>query len=90
MKSRSLQLLVIGFCGHLVLFPAVAGQKGKTALGSGLGGAAGAVIGKQLGGDTGAVIGGALGGGAGAAVTTKGKGKSGAVVGAATDRRLQS
>lgn len=62
MKSRSLQLLVIGFCGHLVLFPAVAGQKGKAALGSGLGGAAGAVIGKQLGWDTGAVIGGALAG----------------------------
>lgn len=83
MKLSSLQLLVIGFCGHLVLAPAVAGESGKTALGGALGGAAGAVIGKQLGGDTGAVIGGAVGGGTGAAVTTKGEKKSGAAVGGA-------
>ena len=77
-------LLVIGICSSLSMTPVIAGDSsGKTALGSALGGGAGAAIGKQIGGNTGALIGGALGGGAGAAVTTKGKGKTGAVVGGA-------
>jgi hypothetical protein len=55
----------------------------KTAIGSGLGGAAGAAVGQTLGGSTGAIVGGAAGGAVGAAATTKGDGRTGAIVGGA-------
>lgn len=55
----------------------------KTAIGSGLGGAAGAAVGSALGGKGGAVVGGAAGGAVGAAATTRGPGRTGAVVGGA-------
>jgi hypothetical protein len=55
----------------------------KTAIGSGLGGAAGAVLGNAVGGSAGAVVGGAAGGAVGAAATTKGPGRTGAIVGGA-------
>jgi hypothetical protein len=56
----------------------------KTAVGAGVGGAAGAAVGQAVGGSTGSVIGGAVGGGTGAAVTTKsGEGRTGAIVGGA-------
>lgn len=55
----------------------------KTAIGSGLGGAAGAVVGNAVGGSAGAVVGGAAGGAVGAAATTKGPGRTGAIVGGA-------
>jgi hypothetical protein len=56
----------------------------KTAVGAGVGGAAGAAVGQAVGGSTGAVVGGAVGGGTGAAVTTKsGEGRTGAIVGGA-------
>jgi hypothetical protein len=59
-------------------------QDAKTAIGAGVGGAAGAAIGQAVGGSTGAVVGGAVGGGTGAAVTTKsGEGRTGAIVGGA-------
>ncbi len=62
MKTRLLApaLLVLSLAGS-----AYAG--GSTAIGGGLGGAAGAVIGEAVGGREGAIIGGALGGGVGAA-----------------------
>jgi hypothetical protein len=59
-------------------------QDAKTAIGAGVGGAAGAAVGQAVGGSTGAVVGGAVGGGTGAAVTTKsGEGRTGAIVGGA-------
>ncbi len=55
----------------------------KTAVGGGLGAAAGTAIGGVVGGSTGEIIGGAVGGGVGGAVTTHGEGKTGAVLGGA-------
>jgi hypothetical protein len=54
-----------------------------TAVGGGVGAAAGAMIGQSVGGKTGAIVGGAVGGATGAAVSTSGSGQSGAVVGGA-------
>lgn len=63
MKTRLLAsaLLALSFAG-------AAHAGGSTALGGGVGGAAGALIGEAVGGREGAIIGGALGGGVGAAV----------------------
>lgn len=63
MKTRLLAsaLVVLSIAG-------TAHAGGSTALGGGLGGAAGAVIGEAVGGREGAIIGGAVGGGVGAAV----------------------
>lgn len=59
-------------------------QDGATALGGGLGGAAGAALGQAVGGSKGAVVGGAVGGATGAAVSTPGgQGRTGAIVGGA-------
>jgi hypothetical protein len=55
----------------------------STAVGGGLGGAAGTAIGGVVGGSTGEVVGGAVGGGLGGAATTKGRGQTGAIVGGA-------
>ena len=60
-----------------------ADSNGKTAVGGGLGAAAGTALGGVVGGSTGEVLGGAVGGGLGGAVTTKGKGQTGAVIGGA-------
>jgi hypothetical protein len=62
----------------------VTAQDLKTAVGAGVGGAAGAAVGQAVGGSTGSVVGGAVGGATGAAVTTKsGEGRTGAIVGGA-------
>lgn len=60
-----------------------AGDTAKTALGGGLGAAAGAAVGQKIGGDKGTIIGGVAGGALGAAATSDGCGKKGAVVGGA-------
>lgn len=68
----------------VVAAPSATAQDLKTAIGSGVGGAAGAAIGQAVGGSSGAVVGGAVGGGAGAAVTTRGgEGRTGAIIGGA-------
>ena len=64
---KNYTLVVIGLCSGLLLTNAEAGDSNtKTAVGSAVGGAAGAAIGKSVGGSSGKVIGGALGGATGA------------------------
>jgi hypothetical protein len=74
-------LLALGLCGSLLVTPAVADERGETALGSAPGGADKAVTGKQTEEETGAVTGGAGGGASDTAVTTEEKGEAEAVAG---------
>jgi len=60
---------------------AFAGDTGKVAIGSGLGGVAGNVIGQQVGGSTGAAIGAGLGGAAGGVITARDGNKTEAALG---------
>ncbi len=53
----------------------------KTAVGGGVGAAAGTMIGQSVGGKTGAIVGAAVGGGVGGAVTTEGEARTGAIIG---------
>lgn len=81
--KHAMKVISIGSTFACLLLAAGGVQAADTAVGGGLGGAAGALIGTQLGGRNGAVVGGALGGGVGAAATTSGSGRTGAIVGGA-------
>lgn len=72
-------LAILLFSGQAM----AADSNAKTAVGGGLGAAAGTALGGVVGGSTGEVLGGAVGGGLGGAVTTKGQGQTGAVIGGA-------
>jgi hypothetical protein len=75
----TLMLGALLISGHAL----AADSNAKTAVGGGLGAAAGTALGGVVGGSTGEVVGGAVGGGLGGAVTTKGEGQAGAVIGGA-------
>ena len=78
--------LINGLLLAILLFStqAMAGDNNaKTAVGGGLGAAAGTALGGIVGGNGGEVLGGAVGGELGVAVATKGDGQAGAVIGGA-------
>lgn len=81
--KHAMKVIYIASTFACLLLATGAVKAAETAVGGGLGGAAGALIGSQLGGKNGAVVGGALGGGVGAAATTSGSGRTGAIVGGA-------